>query len=510
MVLPEVPTTSPETPEEKSSTEQPRSQRAELTQEARELDERRIRHAVYDVIAEWRLPRLEKQRAFRQEMERLIASLVPPGASVLDVGTGPGDLLAALRPSHGVGIDISPRMIESAKERHPGYEFMVADVECDPLPPGPFDTVLLCDALGHMGDIQRALQNLRAVLDENGRIVITHDNILWEPALKVAEKLKIRAPFPDQNRLSLQDIENLLYISGFEVVRSGSDLLLPAHIPIASDVFNGLAAHLPGLRKAALVQYCIARPMREPPAARAFTVSVVCPVYNQRDHLRAIAARLPAMGRSTELLFVDCESTDDSAAEMEAIAKNYQGPLTIRALMSAKHPRDAITKGFAASSGEMLMILDANLNVPPEDMPRFYDALAKGKGDFINGVRFIYRAGDGLQVSLDRMGSQFLSSILSWLFEQPVKDSMCAAKAMMRRDYERMSRIAEQIGIDQNDITSNAMDLLLGAARLNLKITDLPVRHRPRAAGAVPQKPMPESRKLLRMTAKGFQKLRLG
>lgn len=479
----------------------------ELSQDARELDQRRIRHAVYDVIAEWRLLRIEKLRPYQQEIERLMTSLLPPHIRVLDVGSGLGDLLAALRPKEGVGIDISPRMVESAKKRHPEFQFSVADVECDALPKGPFDAVVLCGPLGHLGDIQRALQNLRAVMDENARIVITHDNILWEPALKVAEKLGVRAPWPEQNRLSMQDIENLLYLSGFEVVRRGSDLLMPAHVPIVSDVINRLAAHVPGVRQGALMHYCVARLLREPAVVPAECVSVVCPVFNDAPNLRAAAARLPLMGKKTELIFVDCGSGDQSIDILEALLKDYSGPLSLRLLRNAKNKGEAIGKGFAAAAGDMLMVLDADLTVPPEDMPRFYDAISKGKGDLINGVRFVYRTEGMPGALIDQIGSQFFSSILSWVYEQPVKDSLCSAKAIMRRDYQRIEKLGHFV--DDEGI-SNTMDLLMGAARLNMKITDLPVRYRPRPQGSPQKAPLSESRQLLRMTAQAIQKLRLG
>ena len=200
--------------------------------ERRELDRRRSRVAIYDAIAEGRARWVEQNRYYAEELCRLIGTMVLPGSRVLEVGCGLGDLLDSLPGVTGQGVDISPRMIELARERHPRLDLSVCDVERDPLPEGPFDAIIFSDVVGHLDDIERALSRVRPLLAPGGRIIVTYYNFVWEPVLKVAERLGRKTPWPDQNWLSMDDIENLLYLSGYQVVRRGTDILLPANVPV--------------------------------------------------------------------------------------------------------------------------------------------------------------------------------------------------------------------------------------------------------------------------------------
>jgi hypothetical protein len=418
-------------------------------------------------------------------------------------------VLASLKPARGVGIDVSPRMIELARERHKDLDLRVADVERDPLPEGPFDVVLMSDVVGHLDDIQRGMERVRSLLKPGGRVVITYYNFLWEPVLKVAERLGLKTPWPDQNWLSMDDIENLLDLSGFEVVRRGTDILLPLDLPVISDLMNLVAAKIPGTREAALVHYFVARPVEQPVMDPRPTVSVICPCKNERGNIREAVNRTPVMGPATELIFVDGNSTDGTVDEIHAVMKEYKGPLTLRLVPQGdgKGKGDAVRKGFAAAQNDVLMILDSDLTVMPEDLPKFYDALVKQKGEFINGVRLVYPMEGEAMRFLNQLGNKFFSLALSWLLEQPIKDSLCGTKVLLRRDYDRIASHREFFG-DFDPFGD--FDLLFGAARLNMKIVDLPVRYRARTYGDTKISRFTHGWLLLRMTAFGFRKLRMG
>lgn len=477
--------------------------------EQRERDRRRIKHAVYDALAEWRLRRTGRYRYYSEQLQRVVASLVLPASRVLEVGCGLGDLLASLRPARGVGIDVSPRMIELARERHPGLELHVADVERDALPEGPYDVIIMSDVVGHLDDIQRGMERVRSLLAPGGRVVVTYYNFLWEPVLKVAERLGLKTPWPDQNWLSMKDIDNLLYLSGFEVVRRGTDILLPLELPVVSDLVNLVAAKMPGAREGALVHYFVARAVEEPVMDPLPGVSVICPCKNERGNIREAVARTPVMGPATELIFVDGNSNDGTVEEIEAVMKEYKGPLTLRLVKQGdgKGKGDAVRKGFAAAKNDVLMILDSDLTVPPEDLPKFYSALVKKKGEFVNGVRLVYPMEGEAMRFLNHLGNKFFSLALSWLLEQPIKDSLCGTKVLLKRDYDR---IAANRGFFGEFDPFGDFDLLFGAARLNMKIVDLPVRYRARTYGDTKISRFTHGWLLLRMTAFGFRKLRMG
>ena len=476
--------------------------------DARERERLGRKVGRYDQLAPWRAQRAMAREYYAQELVRLVNGLVMPSAHVLEVGCGLGDLLAALPTAHKVGSDISPRMVELARERHPGLDVRVADAERDELPEGPFDAIVLSDVVGHLDDIERALGRLSGCLAPGGRVIATYYNFVWEPVLKAAERLGLKTPWPDQNWLSMDDIENLFHLADFEVVRRGTDILMPIGLPAVSSFANRVAAKAPILRELALVTYFVAR---HHPAALPDglpTVSVICPCRNELGNIREAVARTPKMGPATELLFVDGNSTDGTVEEIETVIREYRGPLELRLVHQGegRGKGDAVRKGFAAARHEVLMILDSDLTVPPEDLPKFYRALVTQKGDFVNGVRLVYPMEGEAMRFLNLLGNKFFSAALSWLLEQPIKDSLCGTKVLYRRDYQRIADHRQFFG-DFDPFGD--FDLLFGAARLNLKIVDLPVRYRARTYGDTKISRFSHGWLLLKMTAFGFRKFRI-
>ncbi len=469
---------------------------------------RAARVALYDELAELRPRVVEWHAYYYARIERLVGSLVPPGARVLDVGCGLGDLLATLHSPGSVGIDLSPRVIELARARHPGLDLRVCDVEADPLPEGPFDVVLLSDSVGHLDDVQRALENVRLLLAPDGRIVLTYHNFLWEPLLDLGERLGAKTRWPRQNWLSGADVRNLLHLSGYEVVRGGTDVLVPASVPLVSELANRVASRLPGARRLALVQYLVGRPAPQQALDRLPAASVICPCRNERGNIREAVERTPVMGPRTELIFVDGNSTDGTIEDIEAVMREYRGPLDLKLVRqgAGRGKGDAVRKGFAAATGDVLMILDSDLTVPPEDLPKFYRALVAGKGELINGVRLVYPMEDEAMRLLNLLGNKFFSAALSWILEQPIKDSLCGTKVLARRHYQAIA--ANRAFFGDFDPFGD-FDLLFGAAQLNLKIVDLPVRYRARTYGETKISRFRHGWLLVKMTAFGFQRFRM-
>jgi ubiquinone/menaquinone biosynthesis C-methylase UbiE len=475
----------------------------------RETQRRHQRIERLDQIADTRASASTRHAYYGAELERVVRSLVPPGSKVLEVGSGSGDLLAAVGGPGSVGIDISPRMVQVAKERHPELDLRVMDVERGELPKEQFDVVLLSDAIGLLDDIQNALERLQGMLRPEGRIIVTYYNFVWEPLLKLAERIGLKTNWPDQNWLSMDDVENLLYLSGYEVFRRGTDILMPAHVPVVSAMFNRLAAQLPGAYALSLVDYFVARPVPKPLPNDLPSVSVVCPCRNEKGNIREAVARTPLMGSATELIFVDGNSSDGTVEEIETVIREYRGPLKLRFIPQGdgKGKGDAVRKGFAAAQNDVLMILDSDLTVPPEDLPKFYHALTTGKGEFINGVRLVYPMEGEAMRFLNLLGNKFFSSALSWLLEQPIKDSLCGTKVLYRKAYEVIASHRHFFG-DFDPFGD--FDLLFGAARLNMRIVDLPVRYRARTYGETKISRFSHGWLLLKMTSFGFKKLKMG
>jgi SAM-dependent methyltransferase len=472
-----------------------------------EAERRRARLARFDAATLQRSA-FPRHSYYASEVRRLVGSLVPAGSKVLDVGCGNGDLLASLQAETAVGIDVSRLAIEQARQRHPELDLRELDVERDPLPAGPFDVIVLSDTIGMLDDIQVALERLHPLLAPEGRLIVTYYNFLWEPALKLAELLGQKTKWPDQNWLSMADIDNLLYLTGFEVFRRGTDILMPVHVPGVSPLLNRVAAQLPALREGALVDYFVARATPHPPLPALPGVSVICPTRNEKGNIREAVARTPVMGAGTELIFVDGNSTDGTVEEIQSVIASYHGPLKLRYIPqgNGRGKADAVWKGFDAASNEVLMILDSDLTVPPEDLPKFFRALVSGKGDFINGVRLVYPMEGEAMRFLNLLGNKFFGAALSWLLEQPIKDSLCGTKVLHKRDYDRIAAQRSFFGTFDN---FGDFDLLFGAARLNMRIVDLPVRYRARVYGETKMDRFGHGIRLLKMTAFGFRKLRM-
>jgi len=111
---------------------------------------------------------------------------------------------------------------------------------------------------------------------------------------------------------------------------------------------------------------------------------------------------------------------------------------------------------------------------------RFFKVLVKGKGEYVNGVRLVYPMEDRAMRFFNFLGNKFFSLAFSWLLGRSIKDTLCGTKVMTRRNYEAIA--ANRTYFGEFDPFGD-FDLIFGAAKLNLKFVDLPVRYRQRIYG---------------------------
>jgi len=413
-------------------------------------------------------------------LDKIYKFAVRPNSRVLHVGCDCGDLLAAVKPSYGVGIDADPNAVELAKKRFPHLNFYVSDPHelnlCE-----KFDYVLICNSLGQWHDIQKVLENIRPLTDDGTRIVITYYNYLWEAILCLGSRLKIRRPHPYQNWLPSKDIENLLRLSDFEPVRSDSYLLLPKYIPLLSSLCNYTFSLLPGFRLFNLVNLVIARPSPDSRRDEDLSVSVIVPCRNERGNIEEAIKRIPQMGRETEIIFVDGNSNDGTADKIqEQINQNPDRKIRLLHQGDGIGKGDAVRKGFAVAAGDVLVIQDADLTSPPEDLPKFFAALRDGKGEYINGSRLVYPMQKQAMRFLNLLGNKFFGSLFSWLLGQRFRDTLCGTKMIHRKDYELIAANRSYFG-DFDPFGD--FDLIFGAVKQNLKIVEVPVAYQARTYG---------------------------
>jgi SAM-dependent methyltransferase len=401
--------------------------------------------------------------------------------SVLEIGCGTGEMLAQVKGSRKVGIDFSTLMIEEAKTQFPQLEFHVMDGEAITLNE-KFDVIILSNLVGWLVDVQKCLHEIKKLCHPQTRIIVTHYNFLWEPLIKFAEWINIKRKTPHQNWLTRGDIINILALEDFDVYRHTRNMLIPLNIPIVSFFFNKYISKLPFFSSLALNQYIFARPdNRIFKEKTEYSTSVIIPARNESGNIENAVLRLPDFGKHVEIIFIEGNSTDDTWEKIQEIQKKYAGSRDIKiARQEGKGKADAVRKGYEIATCDILMILDADLTVPPEDIPKFYEAISTGKGEFINGSRLVYPMEKHAMRFLNILGNKFFSIAFSWVLEQPIKDTLCGTKVLFRNDYIRLKSNREFFG---NFDPFGDFDLLFGAYKLNLKIIDLPIRYQERTYG---------------------------
>jgi len=417
---------------------------------------------------------------YHKRLQEVFRFLIPSGQRVLELGCGQGDLLAAVAPRYGVGVDFSKQMIESARRRHPElrlFEASVDDIELGER----FDIIILSDLINDLWDVQHVLERCQSLCYPHTRIILNSYSRLWQPVLTLARRLELARTTPVPSWITVEDIRNFLDLAGFEVTRHWSEVLWPLGTPLLSTFLNKYVVKLWPFHAAALTNFVIARPQpRRHALPENPTVSVVVPARNEAGNIRDILERTPELGGGTEIIFVEGHSTDNTYEVAEEEAGRFPERRIQLLKQTGSGKADAVRLGFSRAHGDILMILDADLTVPPEDLPRFYDALASGKGEFINGVRLVYPMEQRAMRFFNLVGNKFFSLAFTALLGQAVKDTLCGTKTLWRDDYARIAANRDYFG-DFDPFGD--FDLLFGAAKLNFKIVDMPIRYHERTYG---------------------------
>lgn len=434
----------------------------------------------YDRIAPVREVFKRRNWYYYQQLKQFCRFMVPPGSNVLEIGCGNGSLLASLEPRVGVGVDWCSAFIEEARVRYPHLRFHEDDAEGLDLGSERFDYVVLSDLLGVLVDVQSVLERLQGVCHSNTRIIITDYSYLWEPVLRFGQGVGWAMKHPAQNWLPTSVFATILDLAGFEVIRTGGRVLMPLYVPLMSPLLNRVVARLPLIERLCLIKTVVARPRRLTEAMCPATCSVVVPCRNERGTIQALVERIPDMGGPTEIIFVDGHSTDGTVEEIQRMVREHPKKNLKFLKQIGRGKGDAVRLGFANATGDTLMILDADMTVAPEELPKFYRALISGYGEFINGTRLVYPMDGQAMQLLNLVANKAFSSLFSYLLEQRFHDTLCGTKALWREDYEKIAAQRSYFG-DLDPFGD--FDLLFGASRLNLKIREVPVRYSERVYG---------------------------
>ncbi len=453
---------------------------------------------------------------YYSEIDRVCKFAIPRFVRVLELGCSTGRLLAAVKPSYGIGIDIDGDHIAAAREIHgdrPELQFRVGDVEqFDYSEYEPFDYIIISDLFPILGDVQKTFLRLKTVCDPHTRIIITYHSNVWRPAMSLATLLGRRETMPSYNWLSTNDIKNLLNLSGFEEVTHFGRTLIPLRIPVLSRIVNRFISSMPLINNLSLTWTIVARPSPQDQIEKERqtdpSVSILIPTRNEKGNIEAAFTQTPNMGKWTELVFVDGRSDDGTLEEIKRCTEKY-GHQWHRVLLleqSGIGKGQAVRQGFEQCKGDIFMILDSDLTVPPGELTKYYDAIATGKGEFINGSRLIYPMEKEAMRFSNMIANHIFAKLFTWLLGQRIKDTLCGTKVLWRCDYEKIALNRSYFG-DFDPFGD--FDLLFGASRLNLKIIDLPIHYRERSYGDIKINRWKHGWLLLRMSLVAFRKLKL-
>jgi Glycosyl transferase family 2/Methyltransferase domain len=455
---------------------------------------------------------IKRNKYYYELLTRLLRFLVEPEKKVLSVRCDIGNLLAAVRPSNGEGIDICAEIVEIAQQQNPSLNFAVAFPDKDEFleifgPEESFDYILFND-IGDTVDVLQALRNLKPLCRRHSRLLVTTYNHLWEPLVNFAEWTGMKVPRTEQNWLSTADIQNSMKLAGFEALETHWIVLFPKYVPLLSTFLNRFCARLPFLKKLCMTQVVVGRLLATAVPKEELSVSVIIPCKDEKGNVEDAVRRMPQLGGQTEIIFCDDQSTDGTAEEVRRVASCYperhigleHGP----GICKSKN----VWTGFNAATGDVLMILDADLTTMPEELVYFMDVIASGQAEFVNGSRLVYPVPKAAMNGLNMLGNKFFSVAFTYLLGQRVKDTLCGTKVLWRTDWERIRPMVGSWGTEDR---WGDYELLFGAAKLNLKILDLPVHYQERIYGTTKMtKVFRNGLIMLRMCWHGFLKLKLG
>jgi precorrin-6B methylase 2 len=417
-------------------------------------------------------------RAYRGVLGHYYRLIIPPNARVLEIGCGDGSLLRELPNRDVTGFDVSADQIALAVRNVPHGRFLVGAGELMSVPE-TFDVIIISDTLNLAADVQTMLRQALRMAHPRTRLVVNFHSTLWRPIRSIAESLGLVGSSPPSSWLSASDVQNLMALAGWDMISQNARILLPASVPPVSTILNRwLAPLLPWF---CMTVFQVARPGRSRVQENAPSVSVLIPARNEAGNIAAVIPRTPSMGCWTEFIFVEGHSKDGTWSEIQSLVQQYPNHRIKTHQQTGKGKGNAVREGFELAEGDILMILDADLTMPPEELSKYYDALHSGVADFANGVRLVYPMEGQAMRFLNLCANKFFAVAFSWVLGQPVKDTLCGTKVLRRTDYQCI--VANRAYFGDFDPFGD-FDLLFGADKLQLKIVDIPIRYRDRTYGS--------------------------
>jgi hypothetical protein len=404
---------------------------------------------------------------------------IPKDSKILELGCATGDLIGNLHPSYGVGVDISDAMISAAKQKYPNIDFICENAEnyrTDKV----FDYIILSGIVGSIENIQVLLEKAQKWSTPDTRIFIDFYNPLWYPLIKLGEKTGLKMPEMTKNWLSVDDLENFLYISGYQVIKRKYLMFFPKYIPLLTYILNKFIGNLPLLRRLSLNNIVIARPAIPLPDPEKRKCSVVITCRDEEGNIEGLVTRMPKMGANTEIIFVEGHSRDNTVARIQEMIAKYPEKDIKMLKQKGIGQGDAFRYGFDEANGDFVIWLEADLTTPPEEAIHFWNAYINNQGEYVNGSRFIYKMEKSAMPLFNFLGNRFFGILFTTLLKQRFTDTLCGFKAISKVNY---IKIRKQIDFFGDFDPFGDFELIFGTIKNNLKVAEIPVHYQPRQYG---------------------------
>ena len=469
---------------------------------------KKIIEETSDLLASSRDQWIKKNSYFYNNDHSYMKFLVGDNMRVLELGCGTGQLLNSLNPSYGMGIDLSSNMISIAQKNYPNLSFIQGDVEDNELISslqGSFDFIILSDTIGYLDDCEVAFERLHSLCTPDTRLIVSYYSWRWQPILALGEKIGLRMPSSEMNWLSTEDTMGFLHLADFEPVKREWRQLVPRSLFGLGTLINRLIGTLPLIRRLSLRNYLVARPVRDVKLRKTST-TVLIPCRNEKGNIENAVKRLPDFCEDLEILYVEGNSQDGTLDEIHRVIEAYPDKDIKVLVQDGKGKGDAVRKGFDHARGDILMILDADLTVPPEDLTKFYKAISSGKGEYINGTRLVYPMDNQAMRFLNFWANRTFSVLFTWLLNQRLTDTLCGTKVLTKKNYEKI--VANRSYFGDFDPFGD-FDLIFGATKLNLKVVEVPIRYAAREYGETQISRFRHGWLLLKMVLFAYKKLKI-
>lgn len=370
---------------------------------------------------------------------------------------------------------------------------------------GSYNLLFINGNFNYHDDIQSFLNQLHSQVTRTDRVCIISYSPYLELIYRLLDQIGLFKGRIPTTFLTFADLKNLARLSKFSVVKHEFSGLFPFYLFGAGDILNGILNMIPFVKYLSPLSFTVLRPIK--PSVEMPSLSVIIPARNEAGNIENAITRMPHFPGRLEIIYVEGNSTDNTVSEIERVIKEYSGKYDIRFLtQSGKGKGNAVEKGFAESTGDLITILDADLTMPPEMLPRFYQAFIDGDADFINGSRLLYPMENNAMRFLNKLGNVFFSKALSFVLSRTYTDTLCGTKLFLRSDWYRFLQWRETFG--KHDPFGD-FDMIFPSSILCLDTVDIPIKYRDRVYGTTNIQRFRHGFMLLKMTLVGLTKIKL-